>query len=81
MDQSHLSFNYFLVCAVLLIATVSGNMFENLAETKQREVKMKEEFEKSPVGHTLLTVLEVFSIVLLLVLVFLLIVRVVYHMK
>ena len=52
------------------------NIHENLAETKQREVKHKDEFVKIPAGNTLFTVLEVFTIIILLVLVFLILVRV-----
>eukprot|EP00090_Calanus_glacialis_P024236 TRINITY_DN37640_c0_g1_i1.p1 TRINITY_DN37640_c0_g1~~TRINITY_DN37640_c0_g1_i1.p1 ORF type:complete len:235 (+),score=44.33 TRINITY_DN37640_c0_g1_i1:1-705(+) len=62
----------------MLLSQVIGNVHENLAETKQREVKQNEEFEKSSLGHTIFTVLEVFMIVLLLVLVFLFIVRLLY---
>lgn len=66
---------HFLI-STMLVSTVIGNVYENLAETKQREIKQNEEFGKSSLGHTIFTVLEVFMIVLLLVLVFLFIVRV-----
>ena len=66
-----------MIHTVLLSKEAAGNIHEMFAETKQREVKHKEELVKGPVGHTLFTVLEVFSIVILLILVFLIIVRVI----
>ena len=59
-----------------MLSQVVGNVHENLAETKQREVKPNKEIGKSSLGHTIFTVLEVFMIVLILVLVLLFIIRV-----
>ena len=72
--------HFLLIPTILLLKVASGNIHENLAETKQRGVKHNEEFLKGPVGHALFTVLEVFSIVLLLILVFLIIVRVMEYL-
>ena len=76
MDHRYFFFEFLLIHTVLLSKEAAGNI-EMFAETKQREVKHKEELVKGPVGHTLFTVLEVFSIVILLILVFLIIVRVI----
>jgi hypothetical protein len=70
-----------LIIFTILASEVVGNVHENLAETKQREMKNNDPFVKSPITHTIFTVLEVFMIVLLLVLVFLFIVRVSTTMK
>ena len=80
MNHRHFFFKFLLIPTVLLSKEASGNIHENLAETKQREVKHNVEFLKGPVGHALFTVLEVFSIVILLILVFLIIVRVIEYL-
>ena len=70
-----------LIIFTILASEVVGNVHENLAETKQREMNNNDPFVKSPITHTIFTVLEVFMIVVLLVLVFLFIVRVSITMK